>query len=41
MSSNFPLSKIKFLKRTLISSITCLGAIALNTTATEQNYSSP
>ncbi|MEL6912540.1 MAG: zinc ABC transporter substrate-binding protein [Cyanobacteria bacterium J06629_2] len=41
MSSNFPLSKIKFLKRTLISSITCLGAIALNTTATAQNNSSP
>ena len=38
---HFRLSKIKFLKRSLITSITCLGAIALNTTATAQNNSSP
>lgn len=37
----FKISKINFLKRTLISSITCLGAIALNTTATAQSNSSP
>ncbi len=37
----FKTFKIKFLKRSLITSITCLGAIALNTTATAQNNSSP
>ena len=35
------LSRTKFFKRSLITSITCLGAIALNTTATAQNNSSP
>ncbi len=34
-------SKIKFLKRSLITSITCLGAIALSTATTAQNNSSP
>ena len=34
-------SQIKFLKRFLITSITCLGAIALNTTATAQNNDRP
>ncbi len=34
-------SKIKFLKRALITSITCMGAIALSTTTTAQNNSSP
>ncbi|WP_019506730.1 metal ABC transporter solute-binding protein, Zn/Mn family [Pleurocapsa sp. PCC 7319] len=46
---HFRLSKIKFLKRSLISSIACLGAIglcprfaiALSTTTTAQNNSSP
>jgi len=37
----FKSSRIKFFKRSLITSITCLGAIALNTTATAQNNSSP
>lgn len=37
----FKKSKINFFKRTLITSITCLGAIALNTTATAQDNSSP
>ncbi|MEM8832454.1 MAG: zinc ABC transporter substrate-binding protein [Cyanobacteria bacterium P01_G01_bin.19] len=37
----FRRSKIKFLRRSLIASITCLGAIALNTTATAQDNSSP
>ncbi|MBE9045984.1 zinc ABC transporter substrate-binding protein [Pleurocapsales cyanobacterium LEGE 10410] len=41
MSSHFRLSKIKFLKRTLITSITCLGAIAPITTATAQNNDRP
>lgn len=41
MSSHFRLSKIKFLKRSLISSITCLGAIAPITATTAQNNSSP
>ena len=42
MSSHlFKTSRIKFFKRSLITSITCLGAIALNTTATAQNNSSP
>ena len=36
----FKTSKTKFLKRSLITSITCLGAIALNTTTTAQNNSS-
>ena len=35
------MSKINFFKRFLISSFTCLSAIALNTTATAQNNSSP
>ena len=35
------LSKINFFKRALITSFTCLGAIALNTTTTAQNNSSP
>ena len=34
-------SKNNLFKRALIASITCLGAIALNTTATAQNTSSP
>ena len=37
----FKTAKIKFLKRSLITSITCLGAIAFNTTTTAQNNSSP
>lgn len=42
MSSHlFKKSRIKFLKHSLITSITCFGAIALNTTATAQNNSSP
>ena len=41
MSSHFRLSKIKFFKRTLITSLTCLGAIALNTATTAQNSPSP
>ena len=40
MSSHFR-SKINFLNRALITTFTCLGAIALNTTATAQNNSSP
>ena len=38
---HFRLSKINFFKRSLITSITCLGAIALNTTTTAQNNPSP
>ncbi|MGV2830822.1 metal ABC transporter solute-binding protein, Zn/Mn family [Myxosarcina sp. GI1(2024)] len=34
-------SKIKFFRRALITSITCLGAISLNTATTAQNNSSP
>jgi zinc/manganese transport system substrate-binding protein len=50
MFSHFRLSKINFFKRSLITSITCLSAIsalprhcaiALNTTTTAQNNSSP
>ena len=41
MSSHFRLSKIKFLKRTLITSITCVSAIAPITATTAQNNSSP
>ncbi|MEO1671119.1 MAG: zinc ABC transporter substrate-binding protein [Cyanobacteria bacterium J06631_2] len=41
MSSHFRLSKIKFLKRSLISSITCVSAIAFNTTTAAQDNSSP
>ncbi|HHP7230455.1 MAG TPA: metal ABC transporter solute-binding protein, Zn/Mn family [Xenococcaceae cyanobacterium] len=50
MSSHFRLSKINFFKRSLITTFTCLGAIsaslshyviALNTTTTAQNNSSP
>ena len=42
MSSRiFKKSRIKLLKHSLITSITCLSAIALNTTATAQNNSSP
>ena len=41
MSSHFRLSKINFFKRTLIASLTCLGAIAPITTTTAQNNSSP
>lgn len=37
----FKKSKINFLKRSLITSITCLGAIALSSTTTAQNNSSP
>jgi len=39
--THFPLSKIKFLKCSIIATFTCLGAIALNTTATAQNNPSP
>ena len=38
---HFRLSKIKFFKRSLIASITCLGAIAPITATTAQNNSSP
>lgn len=42
MSSHlFKTSRLKFFKRFLISSITCLGAIAFNTTTIAQNNSSP
>ena len=37
----FKKSKIDFFKRSLITSFTCLSAIALNTTTTAQNNSSP
>lgn len=37
----FKTSKIKFFKRSLITTFTCLGAIAFNTTTTAQNNSSP
>ncbi|MDJ0592969.1 MAG: zinc ABC transporter substrate-binding protein [Pleurocapsa sp. MO_226.B13] len=37
----FKTSKIKFLKHSLITSITCLGAIAFNTTTTAQDNSTP
>ena len=37
----FRTSKINFLKRSLITSCTCLSAIALSTTTTAQNNSSP
>lgn len=40
MSSLSKTSKIKFLKRALITSFTCLGAIALSTATTAQNNSS-
>ena len=41
MSSHFRLSKINFFKRSIITTLTCLGAIALSTATTAQNNSSP